>query len=77
MQTNRQKEHEQRTKKALATIRKGDKVKIVNCLEAERNAGKTFEVLSEPYELCGTWCVYLEEKRAFDIACLEKVEAST
>lgn len=71
---NRQREHNQRTKKALATIRKGDTVKIVNCLEADRNEGKTFEVLSEPYELCGAWCVYLEKKGAFDIACLEKVE---
>lgn len=74
IQTNRQKEYIQRTNKALATIRKGDKVKIVNCLEAERAEGKTFEVLSEPWEVCGAWCVKITGKGAFDIACLEKVE---
>lgn len=73
MQTKKYRERQQRTMSALATIRKGDRVKIVNCLEAERYSGETFEVLSEPYQICGTWCVKIERKGTFDIGCLEKV----
>lgn len=72
--TKEYRERQQRTMTALATIRKGDRVKIVHCLEAERYEGETFEVLSEPYQIGGTWCVKIERKGTFDIGCLEKVE---
>ncbi len=72
--SNKQKERQQRTMKNLATIRKGDKVRIVECAEATRYEGQVFEVVTEPWEICGTWCVKLSGKSAFDIACLEKVE---
>lgn len=72
--SNKQTERQKRTMNNLATIRKGDNVRIVNCAEAERYEGQTFKVLSEPWEICGTWCVKIERKGAFDIACLEKVE---
>ena len=72
--TKEYRERQQRTMKALATIRECDRVKIVHCLEAERYAGETFEVLSEPYQIGGTWCVKIERKGTFDIGCLEKVE---
>ncbi len=38
-------------------IKKGDKVKIVNSAEAEKYKNCIFEVLSEPYNLCGCWVV--------------------
>lgn len=73
--SNKFKEHQQRTMQALASIHRGDKVKIVNCLEAESYEGQTFEVQSDPWEICGAWCVkIMAGKGAFDIACLEKVE---
>lgn len=71
---NNLKEHQQRTMQALASIHKGDKVKIVSCLEAERYKGQIFEVQSDPWEICGSWCVKITGKGAFDIAFLEKVE---
>ena len=71
-----QTEHLQRTMNALALIRKGDKVKIVHCAEAESHAGETFKVISEPYQICGTWCVKIEQEGTFDIGCLEKVEVA-
>ena len=58
----------------LSKIREGDTVKIVNCFEADKNEGKTFKVTSEPYQVCGTWCVLITGKGAWDIACLEKGE---
>lgn len=72
--SKKQWEREQRTKKNLAKIRAGDTVKLVDCAEADSNVGKTFVVLSEPWQIGGTWCVKITEKGAFDIACLEKIE---
>lgn len=34
-------------------IKKGDKVRIVGSAEAETYNGDIFEVVSEPYEICG------------------------
>lgn len=73
---NKQKERLQRTTENLSKIKQGDTVKIVNCFEADKNEGKTFKVVSEPYELCGSWCVWLENKGAWDIAKLEKIEVA-
>lgn len=75
MKRRNQKRHLQDTMKNLATIRIGDTVKIVNCMEEDKYEGKTFEVNSEPYQISGTWCVKIGEKGWWDIACLEKVEA--
>ena len=64
----------------LATIKKGDKVKIVNCdalglncLEAERHAGEVLEVLDEPKKIGGSWRLRIEKEYWFDIIFLEKV----
>ncbi len=64
----------------LATIHKGDKVKIVNCtalgyncLEAERHKGEVLEVLDEPKQMGGGWCLKIEKEGWFDILFLEKV----
>lgn len=70
----RQLEHEERAKKALATIRVGDKVRVVNCWEENLYGQQTFEVVSEPHQIGSTWSVKIEGKGWFDIACLEKVE---
>ena len=72
--SNKLKEKMQRTKENLSKIRVGDTVKIFNCFEADKYEGKTFKVTSEPFQLCGTWCVKIEGKGAWDIAALEKVE---
>lgn len=72
--TKQDREYEKIVKKNLATVCVGDDVKVVNCLEASSNKclGKTLKVLSEPYQICGTWCVKLECFGWFDIGRLDK-----
>lgn len=41
-------------------IRKGDKVKIVGSAEKERYKDCTFEVLSDPYTVCGSEVVKMK-----------------
>lgn len=41
-------------------IKKGDKVKIVGSAEAEKYKGQVFEVLSEPYIICGSVVVKMK-----------------
>lgn len=41
-------------------IKKGDKVKIVGSAEADKYSGCVFEVLSEPYEVCGSIVVKMK-----------------
>lgn len=54
----------------------GDKVKMVNCIEAEENPDKIWTVRSEPWNVCGTMCVLLEGKSGgFAVECLEKIES--
>ena len=65
---------EKRAMANLAKIRKGDKVRLFDCFEAERNAGRLFLVLDEPKEICGTWCFRLEGKGWFDAGCVELAE---
>ena len=66
----------------LVSIKKGDKVKLVNCdalgykcFEAARHAGEVLEVLDEPRQIGGSWCLRIEKEGWFDIIFLEKVEA--
>ena len=68
--------HYKKTMKNLATIRIGDKVTLSpDCLEGMNNDGVVYEVLSDPVEICGTWCVRLDKRSSyFDIGFLEKVE---
>lgn len=44
----------------LNTIQIGDRVTMVNCLEAERYKDKIWTVRSSSWELCGTEVVLLE-----------------
>lgn len=41
-------------------IKKGDKVKIVGSAEEERYRGCVFEVLSDPYVICGSEVVKMK-----------------
>lgn len=53
----------------------GDKVKMVNCMEAEIHKDKIWTVRSEPWEMCGSEVVLLEGKSGgFDTERLERVE---
>lgn len=70
---NYYRKHLERTERALATIKKGNVVKIVECAEARLNEGKTFQVLSDAYRVGDNFCVVIANKGPFDIACLEKV----
>lgn len=53
----------------------GDKVKMINCIEAEINPDKIWIVRSESWKLgSGIWVVLLEGKTGgFCCDCLEKV----
>jgi len=52
-----------------------DKVVMINCFEAKKNKGKKFEVLSDPYQMCGCTMVEIKGKPGgFDVDCLMKVE---
>lgn len=56
-------------------LKQGDKVIMVNCLEAEKYKGKVWEVRSEPWNLCGTEVVLLRGKSGgFATDFLQKVE---
>jgi hypothetical protein len=51
----------------------GTKVRMVNCLEAEKYAGKTWVTASEPWQLASKECLVLLEgyRGGFSIKCLE------
>lgn len=54
---------------------KGSKVKMVNCYEASEYEGKLWTVVSEPWGVCGSTVVRLEDWcGCFDVSCLEVVE---
>jgi len=57
-------------------LKPGDKVVMVNCLEAEEYAGQVWTVASEPWELGhGEEVIKLEGKAGgFATRCLRKVE---
>lgn len=53
----------------------GDKVVMVNCLEAEKYKDKVWIVRSNPWILCGTEVVLLEDySGGFSTKCLKKVK---
>lgn len=53
-------------------LKSGDKVTIHDCFEADLYEGQEFTVTGEPYQICGTQCVFLRGVGAFDIGRLEK-----
>lgn len=53
-------------------IKIGAKVRMVNCMEAEKYGDKVWEIRSEPWQCCGSTIVLLKGKSGgFDISCLE------
>ena len=55
-------------------LKMGDKVIMVNCLEAEKYKDKIWEVRSEPWDLCGSEVVLLKGKSGgFAAEFLKKV----
>ncbi len=55
-------------------IKKGDKVVMTDCFEADFHKGEVWEVVSDPWEVCGSLCVLLEGySGGFDVECLTKV----
>jgi len=53
----------------------GTKVRMVNCLEAEKYGDKVWVTRSDPWEMCGSQVVLLKGKSGgFDTSCLEVVE---
>ena len=59
----------------LSSIRIGDRVQIVNCAEEDMYRNQTFKVLTEAWQVSGTWFVRISEKGTWDIGYLEKVTA--
>lgn len=56
-------------------LKKGDKVKMINCYEAEKYKDKIWTVRSEPWIVCGSEVILLEGKSGgFATEFLEKVE---
>nr|DAG65945.1 MAG TPA: hypothetical protein [Caudoviricetes sp.] len=62
-------------------INKGDKVIIIGSAEAEKYKGCIFEVLSEPYNICGSTVVKMKCNKTgkyfgggYDVRFLNKVE---
>ncbi len=62
-------------------INKGDNVMIIGSAEAEKYKGCIFEVLSEPYNICGTKVVKMKCNETgkyfgggYDVGFLKKVE---
>lgn len=53
----------------------GNRVRMVNCLEAEKYGNKIWTIVSEPWECCGSIVVRLKDKSGgFDISRLAIVE---
>lgn len=56
-------------------LKKIDKVKMINCYEAEKYKDKIWIVRSEPWIVCGSEVILLEGKSGgFETEFLEKVE---
>lgn len=56
-------------------LKKGDKVKMINCYEAEKYKDKIWTVRSEPWIACGSEVILLDGKSGgFATEFLEKVE---
>ena len=54
----------------------GDKVKMVDCVEAEHNGDEVWTVISNPWIVCGSEVVLLDHyPGCFDTKCLKKIEA--
>ena len=55
-------------------LKKGDRVKMVNCYEAEKYGDKIWTVRSDPWNVCGSEVVLLEGKSGgFATTYLQKV----
>lgn len=55
-------------------LKKGDKVVMHTCLEAERHAGKIWTCRSDESEMCGSKVVWLDDfSGAFATKFLQKV----
>lgn len=55
-------------------LKPGDKVRMVNCYEAEKYKDRIWEVRSEPWNCCGSEVVLLKGKAGgFDVNCLKKI----
>lgn len=61
-----------RVEENLKSLNVGDEVSIHDCFEADLFEGQTFTVTTPPYDVCGTWCVYLKGIGCFDIGRLKK-----
>lgn len=61
----------------MENIKVGDKVKMNDKYRvAEKNKGMIFTVRSEPFEICGTTCVMLENYRGgYALDGLTKIES--
>ncbi len=56
-------------------MKPGDRVIMVDCAEADKNAGRVWTVRSEPWDVCGTPCVLLDGYRGgFAVDCLRCVD---
>lgn len=56
-------------------LKPGDKVRMVNCYEAEKHRERIWEVRSEPWNCCGSEVVLLKGKSGgFATEFLEKIE---
>lgn len=56
-------------------MKKGTKVIMVDCPEAEKYKGKIWVTRSEPWECCGSEVVLLEGYRGgFDVSKLKELE---
>lgn len=61
--------------KDIPHLRVGDLVIMVDCYEAELHAGKTWDVISDPWNVCGNDVVLLAGYRGgFAVENLKKVE---
>ncbi len=79
----RREEPAERTRRAVQATgnekviapRIGDMVKMVNCLEAEHYADRIWQVVSEPWKVCGSTVVKLKGfPGGFDVTKLERME---
>ena len=57
----------------LATIRPGDKVKLVDCLEATYHENEVYTILEEARKIGSTWCVKINDYGWFDVGCIQKI----
>lgn len=57
----------------LASIKKGDKVQLIYCIDALRHEGKVFKVLADPTWQGYCWCVELDQLGLFHLGFVKKI----